>query len=137
MRCHGLDRDPTMTFAVQPAPHSAPRNFAEIDLAPGAASLREDVLEGLARPQKSLPPKLFYDARGAALFERICATQAYYPTRTETAILMRNAGEIASEVGRGAVILEPGAGDMRKIRILLPALRPSAYLPIDISGDRR
>jgi dimethylhistidine N-methyltransferase len=125
-----------MTFATQAAPPPAPRNLAEIDLAPRSASLRAEVLEGLARPIKSLPPKLFYDARGAWLFTRICETQAYYPTRTETAILRRYAPEIAEQLGEGVTLLEPGAGDMRKIRILLPALRPASYLPIDISIEQ-
>jgi L-histidine N-alpha-methyltransferase len=122
-----------MTFARQTAQPPAPRNLAEIDLAPRAASLRAEVLEGLSRAHKSLPPKLFYDARGAMLFTRICGTRAYYPTRTETSILRRCAGEIAGQIGREATLVEPGAGDMRKIRILLPALRPAAYMPVDIS----
>jgi dimethylhistidine N-methyltransferase len=125
-----------MTSARQPAPAPAPRNLAEIDLAPRTTSLRAEALEGLSRPNKSLPPKLFYDARGATLFTRICATQAYYPTRTEIGILQRSASEIARQIGPYASLLEPGAGDMRKIRILLPAVRPSAYLPIDISIEQ-
>jgi dimethylhistidine N-methyltransferase len=125
-----------MTLARQAAPPPAPRNLAQIDLAPNTGSLRAEVLEGLSRTAKSLPPKLFYDARGAMLFARICGTQAYYPTRTETSILRRCAGEIAGLVGPDATVLEPGAGDMRKIRILLPAVRPAAYLPIDISIEQ-
>jgi dimethylhistidine N-methyltransferase len=113
-----------------------PRNLAEIDLSPRIPSLRAEVLDALSQPRKSLPPKLFYDARGAALFTRICGTHAYYPTRTETAIFRRHAGEIAAQVGVGAALVEPGAGDMRKIRLLLPALRPAAYLPIDISVEQ-
>ena len=35
-------------------------------------SLANDVLDGLTRPFKELPPKHFYDARGSELFERIC-----------------------------------------------------------------
>jgi dimethylhistidine N-methyltransferase len=122
-----------MTFATQTAPPPAPRNLHEIDLAPQLASLQEEVLAGLSGPHKSLPPKLFYDPRGAWLFTRICRTQAYYPTRTETAILSGCAREIAAEAGRISTLLEPGAGDMRKVRLLLPALRPFTYLTIDIS----
>jgi dimethylhistidine N-methyltransferase len=125
-----------MNVATQRALPPAPRNLAEVDLAPRTASVRDEVLEGLARPQKSLPPKLFYDARGASLFTRICATRAYYPTRTETGILQASAAQIAAQVGGEAALLEPGAGDMRKIRILLPALRPAAYMPIDISIEQ-
>src|SRR5881398_2578158 len=41
-------------------------------------SLAEDVLDGLTRPFKELPPKHFYDARGAELFDRICELPEYY-----------------------------------------------------------
>ena len=50
-------------------------------------ALADDVLDGLTRPFKELPPKHFYDARGAELFDRICELPEYYPTRTERAIL--------------------------------------------------
>jgi uncharacterized SAM-dependent methyltransferase len=46
-------------------------------------SLAYDVLDGLTRPFKELPPKHFYDARGSALFERICELAAGEELRTE------------------------------------------------------
>src|SRR5262249_34724985 len=58
-------------------------------------SLADDVLDGLTRPFKELPPKHFYDARGAELFDRICELPEYYPTRAERAILERSAEQIA------------------------------------------
>jgi hypothetical protein len=58
------------------------------------------VLAGLCAPRKTRPPELFYDAHGAWLFTRICATQAYYPTRTETGILHQYAPQIAQVIGR-------------------------------------
>jgi dimethylhistidine N-methyltransferase len=115
---------------------AAPRNIRIVDLAPAAPSLLAEVVAGLERPHKTLPPKLFYDARGAELFNRICETQAYYLTRTELAILKRYASGIAARVGSDATIVEPGAGDMRKIRLLLPLLRPRHYVPVDISADQ-
>src|SRR5665811_247562 len=59
-------------------------------------SLADDVLDGLTRPFKELPPKHFYDARGAELFDRICELPEYYPTRTERAILEQAAGDLAT-----------------------------------------
>ena len=50
-------------------------------------ALADDVLDGLTRPFKELPPKHFYDTEGSLLFDRICALPEYYPTRTERAIL--------------------------------------------------
>jgi dimethylhistidine N-methyltransferase len=103
---------------------------------PSRADLLMDVLEGLSAPHKRLPPKLFYDARGSRLFEGICETPAYYPARTETGILRRCAPEIAAAVGPDCLLIEPGSGAMDKVRWLLNALRPAAYLPLDISGEQ-
>jgi len=98
--------------------------------------IRADVLAGLTGTPKRLPPKLFYDAAGARLFQELCATQAYYPTRLETGILSRCAEELAQALGAGTAVIEPGAGEMRKIRLLLPALRPRAYVAVDVSEQQ-
>jgi dimethylhistidine N-methyltransferase len=111
-------------------------NLWVVDLAPRVESIMKEVGEGLSRPQKQLPPKLFYDRRGARLFTAICGTQAYYPTRTENAILDRRAVEIAREIGSGSAIIEFGAGEIEKIRRLLPSLRPAVYAALDLSRDQ-
>jgi dimethylhistidine N-methyltransferase len=94
----------------------------------------EDVLRGLARPQKALPPKYFYDAAGSRLFERICRLREYYPTRTELAITRKRLGEIARFAGAGCVLIEYGSGESLKTRLLIERLRPAAYVPVDISA---
>ena len=71
------------------------------DFEPVPEDLRAHVLAGLAAPMKKLSPKYFYDEAGARLFERICELEAYYLTRTETAILRRAAREIAECIGPG------------------------------------
>jgi L-histidine Nalpha-methyltransferase len=107
------------------------------DLAPSEESFRDAVLAGLDRTPKELPCKLFYDARGSELFEQICDTPEYYPTRTEIAILETHAGEIAGHIGPHCRLIELGSGASRKVRILLGALdRPAAYVPLDISRER-
>jgi L-histidine Nalpha-methyltransferase len=112
-------------------------NFAFHDLAPGEESFRDAVLAGLNRTPRELPCKLFYDARGSALFEQICEAPEYYLTRTETAILETYAGEIAAHIGPHCRLIELGSGASRKVRILLEALdRPAAYVPLDISRER-
>jgi dimethylhistidine N-methyltransferase len=93
----------------------------------------EDVLSGLARPQKALPPKYFYDAAGSRLFERICRLAEYYPTRTELALTRKHLAEIARFAGRRCVLIEYGSGESLKTRLLIRALRPAAYVPVDIS----
>jgi dimethylhistidine N-methyltransferase len=92
------------------------------------------VLDGLSRPQKTLPCRFFYDARGSALFEEITRLPEYYPTRTETAILEAHAGEMADGVPDGGVLVEFGSGSSRKTEILLSKLpRLRAYVAIDVS----
>ncbi len=96
---------------------------------------REDVLEGLSRLRKALPPKYFYDAAGSRLFERICRLREYYPTRTELAITRARLAEIARFIGKGAALLEYGSGEGLKSRLLIRAAAPKRYLPVDISRD--
>ncbi|HUQ73804.1 MAG TPA: L-histidine N(alpha)-methyltransferase [Burkholderiales bacterium] len=98
-------------------------------------SFRKDVLEGLARPHKALPPKYFYDAAGSRLFERICRLREYYPTRVEISITRRYLRDIARFAGKGCALLEYGSGESLKTRLLLRALRPAVYIPVDISAD--
>jgi dimethylhistidine N-methyltransferase len=100
------------------------------------SGFRRDVVDGLSRPQKSIPSKYFYDEAGSALFEAICDLEEYYPTRTETALLAAIAPALAAVLPAGAALVEFGSGASTKTRILLDAA-PSlaAYAPIDISAD--
>ncbi len=104
------------------------------DLGHEGEDFRTAVLAGLTQPQKQVPAKFLYDARGSQLFDRICELKAYYPTRTEIGLLERHAGEIAEAAGPEATLIEFGSGSSRKVRILLDALQnAAAYVPIDIS----
>ena len=99
--------------------------------------MREEVLRGLESEPKTLPPKLFYDATGADLFEQICELPEYYLTRAELEILRARSGEIAELAGPRVALLEYGSGAGVKIRLLLNALEaPAAYVPIDISREQ-
>jgi L-histidine Nalpha-methyltransferase len=99
-------------------------------------SLADDVLDGLTQPFKELPPKHFYDARGAELFDRICELPEYYPTRTERAILLESADEIA-ELTQATELVELGSGTAAKTRVLLDALHGAGtlrrYVPLDVT----
>lgn len=97
--------------------------------------MARDVLRGLCRPTKSIPPKYFYDERGSALFERITALPEYYLTRTEVGILRANRTALAKAVGDGGCLIEYGSGASIKVRLLLDACRPAAYVPVDISRE--
>jgi L-histidine Nalpha-methyltransferase len=105
------------------------------DFLPPKEAFLEDVLAGLALPQKSIPPKYFYDERGCRLFEAICELPEYYPTRTETAILRGCAAEIAQFVGPDAELIEFGSGAQAKTRILIEALQTRLYVPVEIAID--
>lgn len=97
-----------------------------------------DVIAGLSAVPKTLPCKYFYDAHGSELFEEICATPEYYPTRTEREILEAHAGEIAEATG-AVELVELGSGSAVKTRVLLEAYSARApevhFAPIDVSGS--
>jgi L-histidine N-alpha-methyltransferase len=93
------------------------------------------VIAGLSLPQKALPPKYFYDARGSRLFEAICRLNEYYPTRSELALSRASIGAIARFARKGSTLIEYGSGESLKSRLLIEALRPSTYVPVDISGE--
>jgi dimethylhistidine N-methyltransferase len=95
--------------------------------------LKQDVIAGLSLPQKTLPPKYFYDDAGSRLFERICRLPEYYLTRAELSLTRRHLRSIARFAGRGCELIEYGSGESLKTRLLIRALRPAAYLPVDIS----
>jgi dimethylhistidine N-methyltransferase len=91
---------------------------------------------GLGQHPKRLPSKLFYDARGSLLFERITELPEYYLARLERQILRDHLSEITSLLGSDRALVELGSGASRKTRLLLDALpRPIAYVPIDISAS--
>lgn len=100
------------------------------------SAFARDVMEGLARPRKSIPCTWLYDHRGSALFEQITDVAEYYPTRAETLILERCVAEVARIAGPGVTVVELGSGSSRKTPLLLQALdRPAGYVPIDISAQ--
>ncbi|MET8329416.1 L-histidine N(alpha)-methyltransferase [Streptomyces sp. NPDC005181] len=97
------------------------------------AALRADVLHGLTRHPKTLPPKWFYDAHGSELFEEITRLPEYYPTRAEREILVARAPEIAAASG-AKTLIELGSGSSEKTRHLLDALPAlHSYVPVDVS----
>ena len=116
---------------------TCPASSAPIELhdyAPPDDHFLADVLEGLRRPQKSLPCKYFYDAEGSRLFDRICDLPEYYPTRTELSIMRQHIDAIVRVIGEQCLLVEYGSGSSLKTRLLLARLPYLAgYVPIDIS----
>jgi L-histidine Nalpha-methyltransferase len=107
-------------------------------LGPGdERTLADDVLDGLTRPLKELPPKHFYDARGSELFDAICELPEYYQTRTERLILETSAEDIVERSG-AVELVELGSGSATKTRVLLDAMASTGklerYVPVDVSA---
>jgi dimethylhistidine N-methyltransferase len=98
-------------------------------------AFRADVIEGLRQPQKAVPARWLYDEAGSQLFEDITQVPEYYPTRAETEILRSRGAEFAAEIGPGRAVVEFGSGSSVKTPLLLEAIAPATYVPLDISGD--
>lgn len=98
-------------------------------------AFRRDVLAGLRTCPRAIPARWFYDRAGSELFEAITRLPEYYPTRIETALLAAHGDDIAKRVGAGRAVVEFGSGSSVKTPHLLRAVDPSAYVPVDISGD--
>lgn len=114
---------------------STPPNFHFFDLGPAQPDVREIALAGLRATPKTLPPLLFYDARGSEIFVEITKQPEYYLPRVERGLLEERAAEIGSALGENVCLLEPGAGDCAKVRTLLRLLPEArAFAPLEISG---
>lgn len=106
------------------------------DFSPDDEVMLEDVLRGLALPEKNIPSLYFYDQRGSELFDAITELPEYYPTRTEIRILERHGAEMAAALGPGVRLIELGSGSALKTELLLARLEdPAAYVPVEISRE--
>ncbi len=96
----------------------------------------EEISSSLSRDSKYISPKFFYDKKGSDLFEKICSTPEYYPTRTEISILKQLQNELSSFLDGEFRLVELGSGSSVKTRLLLDILASQnnvEYFPIDIS----
>ena len=100
---------------------------------PEAGDFYREVIAGFSQYPRSIPPKYFYDEEGSRLFESICEQPEYYLTRTEISLLEKHADDIRTFAGSDCYLVEPGSGSCEKVRLLLETLRPTAYVPMDIS----
>lgn len=109
--------------------------LVELDEKGVATAFRADVLAGLAQAQKAVPARWLYDEAGSELFEAITQLPEYYPTRAETEILSDRSDEFRELIGPARAVVEFGSGSSLKTPLLLEAIEPAAYVPLDISGD--
>jgi L-histidine Nalpha-methyltransferase len=98
----------------------------------------DDVRETLLNRPRSLSPKYFYDERGSELFDQICSTPEYYPTRTENNLLSKYAVDIINKT-QPEQILELGSGYSVKTRRLFDACQHIShnctYAPFDVCEE--
>ena len=98
-------------------------------------AFRAEVLDGLTQEPKAVPSRWFYDDEGSRLFEAITRLPEYYPTRAETEILRSHGDDFRRLIAPGRAVVEFGSGSSVKTPLLLDRIAPSAYVPLDISGD--
>lgn len=109
--------------------------FRFIDFPSARDDLRADAIAGLSASPKSIPPKYFYDEAGCRLFEAICQQPEYVLTRTEMELMRDKLPELSAAIGAIDCIIEPGAGECAKVRLLIDALQPRALVVMDIAGE--
>ena len=109
--------------------HAMSEQWADAE---GSADLQE-VLGGLAQPQKTLPAKLFYDAEGCRLFGEITRLPEYYLTRTERALLRQIGPDLPHRPG--CALVEYGASDEAKAALIFDAVGAGAYVPVDVAAE--
>ncbi|XOV83854.1 MAG: L-histidine N(alpha)-methyltransferase [bacterium] len=114
---------------------SSKGSYAFLDNKPAQQDMAREILSGLKAQPKTLSPKYFYDAQGSALFDRITELDEYYLTRTEMALFDAHLSDIAAHLGGNVCLIEYGSGSSVKIRKLLQAFTPAAYVPVDISDE--
>jgi dimethylhistidine N-methyltransferase len=95
----------------------------------------QELAAGLLEEPATISPKFLYNDLGSKLFEAICELPEYYPTRTEAAIFARHGGAMARASGRGATLIDLGAGNCAKAAALFPLFQPGQYVAVDISAD--
>jgi len=106
-----------------------------VDETPTHSAFLSEVLTGLAAGPRSISPRWFYDRRGSDLFEQITRLPEYYLARAEVAILTAHAAEMADVIGPARALIEFGSGSSTKTPLLISAIAPSLYVPIDISRE--
>ncbi|WP_159916457.1 L-histidine N(alpha)-methyltransferase [Pantoea sp. 18069] len=124
-----------MLLSAAPADAQAPTSMAMLPDLPATHHARKVLGHDLMRTPARIGAKYFYDQRGCELFEAITRLPEYYPTRTEKALLQARGADIARSVGPCTSLIELGAGNCEKVRLLLSALQPQCFVGVDVAGD--
>ena len=105
-------------------------------------NFKEEVKKGLTDSPKHLSSKYIYDKKGDLLFQKIMQLPEYYLTGCEFDIISKNTfelGELFRDREKGLDLIELGAGDGKKTKVLLNYMMDNhfnfIYKPIDISEN--
>ncbi|HLV92281.1 MAG TPA: L-histidine N(alpha)-methyltransferase [Aequorivita sp.] len=106
------------------------------------STFRNDIRKGLTDYPKHISSKYFYDKKGDRLFQEIMSMPEYYLTGCEMEIISNNTraiGELFRDRENGLDLIELGAGDGKKTKVLLKYMDENnfnfVYKPIDISEN--
>ncbi len=130
-----------MSQHARAKPPSASRSFTKTDgesrdTPESRASFMADVLDGLGRTQKSLPPKYFYDKKGCQLFIEITHQPEYTVTRTEASLLREHVEGIGALLDSPSTLIELGGVSPGRTETMLEALVSlRKYVPVDVAPD--
>lgn len=102
---------------------------------PSVGDMYQEIVSGFSQAPRIISPKYFYDKKGSHLFDQITETQDYYPTRSEVSILQKCKNHFVDYMPENCVLIEPGGGSYSKVMNFINELRPSVYVPIDISSQ--
>lgn len=105
-------------------------------------NFKEEVKKGLTDCPKHLSSKYIYDKNGDLLFQKIMQLPEYYLTGCEYDIILKNTfelGELFRNREKGLDLIELGAGDGKKTKVLLKYMMDNhfnfIYKPVDISEN--
>ncbi|QIB64191.1 L-histidine N(alpha)-methyltransferase [Kineobactrum salinum] len=101
-----------------------------------SGDMAAEIIAGLTARSRYLSARFLYDQQGAALFEAITDLPEYYLPRMERSIIAGHCNEISALIGPGRVLIEPGSGNCSKVEWMLEALRPAAYVPVDVTREQ-
>ncbi|KAG0353309.1 histidine-specific methyltransferase [Gamsiella multidivaricata] len=135
---HHIVSNDSGTVVSHQEPEIVPTKDADNDI-----DLAKVILDGLCPKQrgqpKTIPTIVLYDDRGLQLFDEITYLEEYYLTHEEIEILEHDADKIVDHIPDNSVIVELGAGSLRKTVLLLNAVERKrknvVYYALDLMLD--
>ncbi|KAM0331597.1 hypothetical protein ACHAQA_003276 [Verticillium albo-atrum] len=133
-----MSTNDTKTTADMDIIHGAVLDIGGSSMGPAIlARLRSALFETPEKGPIVLPDELLYDDNGLAIWADIIFTPENYQATDEMKLFNANSAEIAQHIPENSVMIDLGAGDLRKVGILLAELEKretsTTYLALDIS----